>query len=174
MAPSLVDAADQCRRIPGIYPGILSRLSVGPAGLRCRVASGARKDMSIELTLLAWTLVLAFVQIMIPAAGRSHQFGFAWSMGPRDGELPPLNRMTARMDRARQNLLETLPIFATAVIILALMGKSNPMTVLATQLYLGGRVAYIPAIASGIPYLRSAIWSVSLVGLLILLRQILF
>jgi len=129
--------------------------------------------MSTELTMLGWALVLALVQIMIPAFGRSRQFGMAWSMGPRDEQDPQGGRMTGRMDRARRNLLETLPIFAAAVMILALMEKSNSMTVLATELYLGARVAYVPAIASGIPYLRSVIWGISFVGMLMLLRQIL-
>lgn len=129
--------------------------------------------MSTELTMLAWALVLAVVQIALPAIGRGRQLGMTWAVGPRDGEMPAVGRLTGRLDRALRNLLETLPVFAVAVIILTLIGRSNAMTVLATQLYLGGRVAYVIAYASGIPYVRSTIWGVSLVGLLMLLRQIL-
>jgi len=129
--------------------------------------------MSIELMLLSWALVLALVQIALPALGRGFKFGIGWALGPRDTETPPQGLVIGRLDRARQNLFETLPIFAAAVIILALMGHSNAMTVLATQIYLGARIAYVFAYAAGIPGIRSLIWGASLVAILMLLRQIL-
>jgi uncharacterized MAPEG superfamily protein len=129
--------------------------------------------MSTELTMLGWTLVLAVVQIALPAIARGRQYGFAWAIGPRDAEMSPPSPLTGRLDRALRNLLETLPIFAAAVVILALMGKSNSMTVLGSELYLGARIAYIPAYASGIPGVRSTVWGASIFALLMLLRQIL-
>ncbi|MBU6247381.1 MAG: MAPEG family protein, partial [Xanthomonadaceae bacterium] len=43
---------------------------------------------------------------------------------------------------------------------------------LGAQLYLWARVAYLPVYAAGIPYLRSAVWGVSMVGLLLVLSAL--
>ena len=39
--------------------------------------------MTTELTMLAWTLVLALVQVFLPTIGRTRQLGGKWNVGPR-------------------------------------------------------------------------------------------
>ena len=71
--------------------------------------------MSIELTVLAWTLVLAFVQILLFDFARTGQYGLKWNMSARDGATPPLSPVAERLKRAQDNLFETLPHFIAAV-----------------------------------------------------------
>jgi uncharacterized MAPEG superfamily protein len=129
--------------------------------------------MTLDLQLLAWTLVLTFVYIFAPAAARTIQYGSKWNAGPRDTEMPPPNVMAGRLDRAQKNLFETLPIFIGAVLIAHIGGADAGMTVLGAQLYLGSRVLYLPLYAFGVPYLRSVVWIVGLVGIAIILYAIL-
>ncbi len=129
--------------------------------------------MSTELTILAWTLVLALVQIGLAGALRTRETGLAYNMGPRDDAATPPKRLTARVQRAQANLFETLPLFAAAVLIAHVAGRENGMTLLGSELYLGARVLYVPLYAAGIPVVRTLVWSVSLAGLIMILRAIL-
>ena len=57
--------------------------------------------MTIELTMLVWALVLAFVQILLFDFARTSQYGMKWNTGPRDENMPALNPMAGRLQRAR-------------------------------------------------------------------------
>ncbi len=129
--------------------------------------------MTAELTLLGWTLVLAVVQILAFDFARTGQYGISWNTGARDAEMPPLSPIAERLRRAQNNLFETLPLFIAAVLILHVAGIRNPTTLLGCQLYLGARVAYVPLYALGVPWLRSIVWMVGFLGLVMLLFQIL-
>jgi len=122
--------------------------------------------MTFELTMLAWTLVLAFVQILLFDVARTNQYGLKWNTGPRDEEMPPLSPVAGRLQRAQANLYETLPLFIAAVLIAHVAGIQNELTHWGSALYLGGRVVYVPLYAFGVRNLRSLVWIVSLVGLL--------
>lgn len=128
--------------------------------------------MTVELTLLAWTLLLAVVQIFLPIIGRTRQLGSKWNAGPRDETPPPPDVVTGRLERAQRNLFETLPIFAAAVLIAVVGGRTGQATAIGVHLYLLGRVLYVPLYAFGVPYLRSLAWLVSFVGLAMVLAAI--
>lgn len=129
--------------------------------------------MTTELRLLGWTLVLALVQILLPAHFRNRETGIAYNTGPRDDAGPPVGQLTARLRRAQQNLFETLPLFAAAVLIAHVAGREGASTLWGAWLYAVGRLIYLPIYAAGIPYLRSLVWVVSLIGLILVLAAIL-
>lgn len=125
--------------------------------------------MTVELTMLAWTLVLAIVQVMAPTFGRTRQLGSKWNAGSRDEPLPPPTPVTGRLERAQKNLYETLPLFIAAVLAAHVAGRDNSLTHIGAQLYFWARVAYVPLYAFGVPYVRSLAFLVSLVGLVMIL-----
>ena len=129
--------------------------------------------MTTELSMLAWTLVLAFVQILLFDFARTGQYGLKWNTGPRDGEMPPLSDRAQRLKRAQDNLFETLPLFLGAVLIAHVAGKENETTALGAQIYFWARVAYVPLYAWGVRHLRSLVWIVSIVGLGMIAQAIL-
>jgi uncharacterized MAPEG superfamily protein len=129
--------------------------------------------MTTELTILAWTLVLALVQIMLTAQMRTRETGLQYNMSARDGEAPPPRPVTARLQRAQSNLFETLPLFAAAVLIAHVAVEESAVTLWGCWLYLAARVAYVPLYAFGVPVLRSLVWAVSLVGLVMVLAAVL-
>lgn len=129
--------------------------------------------MTIELTLLGWTLVLALVQVLLPAVLRNGETGVAYNAGARDESGPPVGVVTGRLRRAQANLFETLPIFAAAVIIAHVAGREGTLTLWGAWLYLGARIVYVPLYAFGVPYLRSLVWLVSLAGVLMILAAVL-
>jgi len=129
--------------------------------------------MTIELTLLGWTLVLALLQVLLPALLRNNETGLAYNAGPRDESGPPVGIVTGRLRRAQANLFETLPVFAAAVLIAHIAGREGALTAWGTGLYLGARIVYVPLYAFGVPYLRSLVWLVSLAGVLMILAAVL-
>jgi uncharacterized MAPEG superfamily protein len=125
------------------------------------------------LTLLAWTLVLALVQIMLTAQFRNQETGLTYNMSARDGQAPPPRPVTARLQRAQANLFETLPLFIAAVLIAHLAQVAGSLTLWGCWLYLLARVLYLPLYAFGVPVLRSLVWSISLLGLVMVLGAVL-
>jgi uncharacterized MAPEG superfamily protein len=121
--------------------------------------------MTIELQMLALSIVLGFVQIALATHFKNMQYGYAWNAGPRDTPMPPLNPLPGRLGRALANFLETFPFFAAAVLMAHLTDRHSALTFWGVQLYFWGRVAYVPAYLSAIPFLRSIIWTVALVGI---------
>ena len=128
--------------------------------------------MTTELTYLALTLILALVQISLPAGARTVEFGSKWNAGPRD-ETPAAKRpLTGRLERAQANLFETLPLFIGAVLIAHVAGRNGVLTEWGTALYFWARVVYVPLYALGVPYVRSLVWTVSFAGLVMILAAL--
>ncbi|CAA0097626.1 Uncharacterised protein [Starkeya nomas] len=129
--------------------------------------------MTTELILLAWTLVLALVQVLLPAFFRNRETGIAYNAGPRDEAGPPVGVVTGRLRRAQANLFETLPVFAAGVLIAHLADREGTLTLWGAGLYFGARLVYVPLYAFGVPYLRSLAWLVSLGGVVMILFAVL-
>lgn len=130
--------------------------------------------MTIELTLLAWTLVLALVQIFLASHFRNRETGRDYNASPRDDAGPPIGLVTGRLQRAQRNLYETLPLFGLAVLAAHVAGREGALTLWGAWLYFLARIVYVPLYALGIPYVRSAVWLVSFAGLLLVLLAILW
>jgi uncharacterized MAPEG superfamily protein len=129
--------------------------------------------MTTELTLLAWTLVLAFAQILLFDVARTRQYGLDWNTGPRDDAMPPLSPIAERLRRAQDNLYETLPLFIAAVLIAHVAGRDSRWTAIGAHIYFWGRLAYVPLYAFGVRQIRSLVWIVSVAGLALIVIRIL-
>lgn len=129
-------------------------------------------DITPEFTALTGVLVLAIIQIAWAAAARTKELGLKWNVGARDEEVPPPGKLAGRLIRAQANLFETLPIFATLVIMSYVTGHDGTLTVIGTHLYFFGRLFYLPLYAFGVAWFRSLAWLVSLVGLLMVLAAL--
>ena len=129
--------------------------------------------MTTELKILAWTLVLAVVQILWADVARTGQYGLQWNTGARDEDMPPLKPIGARLFRAQANLFETLPLFAAAILIAQVTGKDGVLTLWGSILYLVARIVYVPLYAFGVKQIRSLVWVVSFVGLLMVIAALL-
>jgi uncharacterized MAPEG superfamily protein len=122
--------------------------------------------------MLAWTLVLALVQVLLPAVVRNREVGLKYNAGPRDGPVPPPGRLSGRLMRAQANLFETLPVFAGAVLIVHVTGRENVLTHYGALAYFVARLVYVPLYAAGVPFLRTLVWLVSIVGIVQILVPI--
>ena len=126
--------------------------------------------LALELKLLGAAIVVGLVQLLwSAAAARAHQGDLKWAAGPRDTPMP-LGGVAGRLERAFWNFAETFPFFAAAVLACALAGKlGTPLTIWGAGLYVGGRALYAPLYASGIPTVRTLVWLISMIGLVMVL-----
>jgi uncharacterized MAPEG superfamily protein len=127
--------------------------------------------MSFELTLLIWSVGLAFVQMLVAASGAILQFGLPDFAGNRES-LPPATSWAGRAQRAHRNMLENLVLFAVLVLVTELTNKNNAMTGFGVQLFFWARVIYAIIYVIGLPWLRTGVWVISMVGLILIFLQL--
>ena len=128
--------------------------------------------MKPELSLLVWSVALAFVQVLIATQGAVMQVGLPTLAGNREA-LPQLNGWAGRAQRAQRNMVENLVLFAALVLAALAAGKTNNITLLGAQIFFWGRVAYTAVYIAGIPWLRTGVWFVSVIGMILIFAQLL-
>lgn len=126
--------------------------------------------MKPELTLLTCAVVLTLVQAVVAVLGAMLQVGLPALAGNREG-LPEITGWGGRAARAHRNMLENLVLFAALVLVAVAAGKTNAMTLLGVQIFLYARLAYAVVYVAGIPWLRTVVWGVSVVGLAMIFLQ---
>jgi uncharacterized MAPEG superfamily protein len=124
---------------------------------------------SVEMQMLWWSVVLGLVQLVLSVLPSAQVRGFVWASGPRDEPGAPLGRIGGRLERAFRNFLETFVFFVAAVLMVEVLGRHSSTSALGAQIFFWARVAYVPAYAAGIPFLRTLLWSASVVGIVMVL-----
>src|SRR5215470_16680354 len=125
--------------------------------------------MTIELKMLAFSVVLGLVQVVLASHTASLQRGYAWTAGSRDEAMPALTGMAGRLARASQNFTETFPLFTAVVVIADVAATHSWMTEWGVHLYFWGRMAYLGLYAAGVFLLRSLVWNVATLGIVLIL-----
>ena len=128
--------------------------------------------MKPELVWLLWAVALTFVQMLVSVGGAALQVGLPALAGNREG-LPECKGWAGRAARAHRNMLENLVLLAALVLTAVVAGKTNATTLLGAQLFFWARLAYAAIYPAGIPWLRTAAWLVSVVGLVLIFFQLL-
>jgi len=127
--------------------------------------------MKPELTLLVWSVALAFAQMLVAVSGATLQVGLPMLAGNREG-LPPCTGWAGRAQRAHHNMLENLVLFAALVLVAEEVERLNAATLLGAQLFFWARLAYAIIYIAGIPWLRTGLWLISVVGLALIFLQL--
>jgi len=114
--------------------------------------------MTPELTILTYAALLQVAQLALTILFVDAQTGLKYGAGPRDTPHHKTG-IAGRLDRALDNHYAALALFTIAVLVITLGDKSTPLTITCAWTYLIARILYVPAYLSGIPYLRSLIWT---------------
>jgi uncharacterized MAPEG superfamily protein len=128
--------------------------------------------MTTDLTCLALNALWGFVLVYLEIFGKTRAAGAAWNAGNRD-VAPEVPAWVARAGRALGNHKENFAFFATAVVVLHLAHRNDGATATAAVVYAVARVAYSLVYLAGIPVVRSAIFTVGALALLVLYVKIL-
>lgn len=127
---------------------------------------------TVEMQMLWLSIGLGIAQLVLAVLFSLAARGLPWGAGNRDEAPPPLGKIGGRVERAFRNFLETFVFFAAAVLMINVMGKHTASSALGAQIYFWTRLAYLPVYAAGVPYLRTALWIASLVGIGMVMRGI--
>jgi uncharacterized MAPEG superfamily protein len=122
--------------------------------------------MTIELVLLAASVVLGIAHIIIVSHQQSWQRGYRWTASSREHGVAPLTGIAGRTERALRNYLETFPFFAAAVLAVTVTNTHSWLTVWGAHFYVWGRIAYAILYAADLPLARSLVWNVPTTGIL--------
>jgi len=128
--------------------------------------------MKPELMVLGWCVILAIVQMLIAVQGSLMQVGLMTLIGNREG-FPEIKGWGGRAMRAHRNMVENLVLFAAAVLGVVAAGKTGDATLLGAQIFFWARVVYAAVYLAGLPWVRTGAWTVSVIGLLMVLWPLL-
>lgn len=128
--------------------------------------------LSIELKMLLYSAILGIVQLLAAAHLSTLQRGVKWNLSARDQKAPELTGVAARMDRAFKNFMETFPFFIAAILMVQMTQMQSSSSMIGAHLYFWARLFYVPMYAAGIPVVRTLVWSISLIGLIMVLAAL--
>lgn len=120
--------------------------------------------MSTELTLLIWSTILCGAYIGVQSVLYRIQHGVKFAGSARDNEPPP-DMWNARAEKALRNFLETYAVFIALAVAIELSGRSDALTQWGAHLWFWSRWVYLPLYIFGVAYVRSAVWTISAIGL---------
>lgn len=127
--------------------------------------------MTPDLKYLVWSAVLTFLQMVVAALGANMAVGLPALAGNREA-LPPIEGWAGRAARAHRNMLESLVLFAILVLVAHVTQRANAQTALGAAVFFWARLVYAIVYLIGIPWLRTGVWAVSVIGLAIILAQL--
>jgi len=127
--------------------------------------------MKPELMWLLWAVALTVVQMLVAVSGATLQVGLPLLAGNREG-LPPFTGWVGRAMRAHRNMLENLVLFTALVLTAVVAGRTNEMTLLGAQLFVWARLVYAAVYLAGVPWVRTGLWFVSMIGLVLIFVQL--
>jgi uncharacterized MAPEG superfamily protein len=129
--------------------------------------------MTTDLVMLVRCAVLSLVLPVTYLIGRTMApGGAAWGFGNRDTTLD-VPAWTRRAIRAHLNLVENLAPFAILVLVAQVAGRANAATAQGATMFFWGRLLHAAVYIAGVPYLRTAVFFLALIGELMILRQLL-
>jgi len=122
--------------------------------------------MSFELQTVIATALILFLLLMFQGGLVPISQGLKWGLGSRDEARKP-TPLQARTSRTIANHIEGMMLFIPLVLVAELLQLSTSLTTIGAGLYLAGRGAFVAFYLAGVPYLRSAAWGISLIGIMI-------
>jgi uncharacterized MAPEG superfamily protein len=116
--------------------------------------------VAIELQMLGWSAVLMMLAFIPGSMAKRRAYGTRWMTSNREPEgLPPITGWGGRAVRAHENLKENFPMFAVAVLMLVLTGKTGMQgTEVAATTFLVARLAHLGAYLGGWFWPRTLAW----------------
>ena len=120
--------------------------------------------MTLELTLLLWSLPLYGLYLGAQSLLFRGVYGVRFAVTPRDTPPPP-NVYVERSERALRNFQETWPVFILLLLVAHLADPGDTLVFWGAVVWFAARLAYLPLYVFGVVWVRSLVWLVVLAGL---------
>ena len=129
--------------------------------------------MTTELWLLFWSLPLYGLYLGAQSLIFRWHYGLMYAASARD-ENKPEGELLGRAERALRNFQETWPVFIVLTLIAHLVMPGEPLIFWGAMIWFGARIAYLPLYLFGVFLIRSLVWNIALIGLIIMGWPVLF
>lgn len=110
-----------------------------------------------ELSILVLYGLLVALLLGLKTTGMIGQLGMGYVLSARD-DPKSMRGIIGRLDRALNNSVTALALFAPAILVLGINDNFSDSTRVAAQVFLLSRLVYVPAYAFGIIGLRTLAW----------------
>ncbi|NNE58442.1 MAG: hypothetical protein HKN36_10060 [Hellea sp.] len=127
--------------------------------------------MNILLCAIVWSVAILFVLIAVQATSGISNNGMKWGFGARDSSKDD-TMFQARTKRTVANHIEGMLLFVPLALVAYALKLDGDMIVKGAWLYLIARALYPLTYWTGLPYARTLVWFVSIVGTAMIFFQI--
>lgn len=127
--------------------------------------------MTSTLTLVIYMAVLTWLTLLAASLIRAKGWtlpGTMIAMGNRD-KMPEATPLAGRAERTARNTLEGFVLFTAIALVAHVAGATSPKVAMGATIFFWSRVLYVPIYYAGITYLRTAVWFVGIVGLMMMI-----
>lgn len=131
--------------------------------------------MTQTLTFVVLMAIVTWLTLLVASLIRVKGWtpkGMQTAFGNRE-VLPETTPFAGRAERTARNTLENFVLFAAIALTAHLAGVGDARILQGAQIFFWARLLYIPVYYMGIPYLRTAIWLVSIAGLGLMIQAML-
>ncbi len=131
--------------------------------------------MSTTLTLVLYMAILTWALVVLASLIRAQAWtpaGLMAAFGNREN-LPDASPLAGRAERTARNTLENFVLFAAIALAAHALAPSNPQVLLGAQVFFVARLVYVPVYYVGLKFVRTAVWTVSVMGLGMMLAAVL-
>src|SRR5277367_2663946 len=122
-----------------------------------------------ELTCLELSVALWLVHVLAQATVGNVELPFGYLFTSRDKPAAPSGLLFGRSTRALANYVENLTPFVAVALALIVTQRGGG---LGATIWILARVVYIPLYLFDVVYGRTAVWAISIVGLIMMLTRL--
>lgn len=115
------------------------------------------------LSAVVWSVVILFVIIGTQAMAGIANNGLKWGFGPRDSSKED-TPFLARSKRTVTNHIESMMLFVPLALVAHMVGASGDMLAKGALLYVVARAVYPLTYWTGLPYVRTFVWTAGVIG----------
>jgi uncharacterized MAPEG superfamily protein len=129
--------------------------------------------MSVELTLLVWSLAVYALYLGAQSLIYRWHYGLMYAQTARDARGPQ-GELLGRAERALRKFNETYVPFVVVLLTAHLARPGDPLVFWGAVTWYAARIAYLPLYLFGVFAVRSLVWFASAIGLFLMFVGVLF
>jgi uncharacterized MAPEG superfamily protein len=122
-----------------------------------------------ELVCLELSVLLWVAHVLVQASAGNAEIGRAYLLSPRDKQPAAEGVARGRATRALNNYTENFVPFVAMALALIATGHAGG---LGATIWLIARILYLPSYLFGVTYVRTGLWGISIIGLLMMLTRL--
>jgi uncharacterized MAPEG superfamily protein len=125
-----------------------------------------------ELTCLELSVALWLVHVLVQATIGNVVLPFGYLFTSRDKAAATSGLLYGRATRALANYVENLTPFVAVALALIITQRTGGAGALGATIWILARIVYIPIYLFDVIYARTAVWALSIVGLVMMLARL--